>query len=83
MVLEERKKKKLFFVSLSSSQAPRFLKKWGSQHFKRNHESIALPVALIGLCIFFIDQTMIKVKVREKSFKKWEILKNNIAIVTA
>jgi len=21
-----------------------------SQHFKRNHESIALPVALIGLC---------------------------------
>jgi hypothetical protein len=52
MVLEERKKKKLFFVSLSSPQAPRFLKKWGSQHFKRNHESIALPVALIGLCIF-------------------------------
>jgi hypothetical protein len=32
---------------------------------------------------FFIDQTMIKVKVKEKSFKKWEILKNNIAIVTA
>ncbi|KAK7344412.1 hypothetical protein VNO77_13968 [Canavalia gladiata] len=47
----KRKRKKLLFVTLSPPQAPHFVKKWGSQHCKRNHESIALPVVLIGLGI--------------------------------
>jgi len=51
MVLKEVKKK-AFFVSLSSPQSTMLSQRGGvySQHFKRNHESIALPVALIGLC---------------------------------
>lgn len=50
-MVQEKKKVALFHSFSSPPQAPHFLKRWGSQHSKRNHESIALPVLLIGLGI--------------------------------
>jgi len=50
MVLQEKGERKRFlFVTLSPPQAPHFVKRWGSQHSRKNHESMSLPVVLMGL----------------------------------